>query len=253
VEPTQAIGLRPDTYATVVTDDLRVRTQPGVSGDAKTLEPLLQEDFELLVVDGPVRASDYDWYQVLPLSDAESDVEYPFGWVAAADTNGEPWIESTSVSCPPEPVDVDDFLYLRDTDEFYEVTCFAGQTFTFQARLIAPEALCGVEPPWLIEPDWFDQCGADPYYLAPLGTGYPENTLTPVWAPDVDLGIAASPQASPAAWPTVEVVAQFDHPEAQSCRARPGADSEDFPEPDPALVVLSCRADLVITSMRKVD
>lgn len=253
VDATQATGLRPDTYAEVVTDDLRVRTQPGTSSDAEALDPLLQEGVPLLVVDGPVRASDYDWYQVLPLNDPESEGDYPFGWVAAADTNGEPWIEPTSVPCPPSPVDVEDFLFLRETTQLYEVTCFGGQDFTFQARLISPEGLCGLEAQWGVDPEWFDSCRRAAYYLAPLGTGVPENTLNPVWAPDVDFSIAPDPQASPADWPTVEVTAQFDHPDARSCRNRLNEELPEAPEPDPALTVLFCRADLVISSMREVD
>ena len=145
------------------------------------------------------------------------------------------------------------FVFLEETDKLYEVTCFAGQNFTFQARLVTPEGMCGLEPPWRIEPEWFDQCGAEPYYLAPLGTAVPEDTLIPVWAPDIDFSIAPDPQAPPEDWPVVEVTGEYDHPEARSCRARPSDDSEDFPEPDPALTVLFCRADLVITSMREVD
>ena len=130
------------------------------------------------------------------------------------------------------------------------MTCFGGQAFTFQARLVLPEALC--PDPVGVDPEWFDSCGRDPYFLAQLGTGLVEASLTPVWAPDVDLSIAPDPQASPEDWPTVEVTAQFDHPDAKSCRAQPDNELPDAPEPDPAPIVLFCRAQLVITSMREV-
>ena len=41
--PGDSVPIPPDTYARVVTDDLRVRSKPGVSDDSKKLEPLLQE------------------------------------------------------------------------------------------------------------------------------------------------------------------------------------------------------------------
>jgi hypothetical protein len=226
-----------------------------VSSDSEALEPLLQDGVLLVVVDGPVRASDYDWFQVMPVSDSESGPDYPFGWVAAADKNGDPWIEQESVPCPPTPIDVEDFVFVEESPRFYEVTCFGDQEFTFQARLVSPEAMCGLEPPVSVEPDWFDSCGREPYYLAPLGTDVPESTLSPVWAPDIDFSIAADPQASPAAWPTVEVTAQYNHPAAQSCRFRINDVIPGSPpwKPVPAEAVLSCRARLVVTSMREVD
>jgi len=51
--------------AEVVTDDLRVRTAPGTDDSSVVLEPLLQPGEMLFVVDGPVQASGYPWYQVL--------------------------------------------------------------------------------------------------------------------------------------------------------------------------------------------
>src|SRR5215204_2079167 len=84
-----AVPIPADTYARVVTNDLRVRSKPGVSSDSKKLEPLLQEDELLVVVDGPVQASGYDWYQVQPVIPVDTDIESTaFGWVAAADKDG---------------------------------------------------------------------------------------------------------------------------------------------------------------------
>jgi serpin B len=54
-------------------------------------EPVLPIGTELTVVDGPIRASGYVWYKVVPISfDA---LEGPgYGWVASAGKDGEPWI-----------------------------------------------------------------------------------------------------------------------------------------------------------------
>ena len=96
--PGDSVPIPPDTYARVVTDDLRVRSNPGVSDDSTKLEPLLQDGVQVVVLDGPVQASGYDWYLVQPTITSDTADPYPFGWVAAADKDGEPWIESGTAS-----------------------------------------------------------------------------------------------------------------------------------------------------------
>jgi serpin B len=54
-------------------------------------EPLLPLGTELLVVGGPVRASDYTWYEVEPVSFVLAD-GVARGWVAIAGHDGQPWI-----------------------------------------------------------------------------------------------------------------------------------------------------------------
>jgi len=74
-----------------VSDSLRVRSQPRVSDDSVKYEPLLPLGTELQVIDGPVNASGYVWYKVVPVS--FSLREGPGnGWVAMAGTDGEAWI-----------------------------------------------------------------------------------------------------------------------------------------------------------------
>ena len=66
-EPTPASArLAKDTIAVVTKagDGLRVRTAPGVGADSKKLKPLLNAGARMLVVDGPVAADGYDWYEV---------------------------------------------------------------------------------------------------------------------------------------------------------------------------------------------
>ena len=59
-----SVPIPADTYAIVTANDLRVRSKPGVSDDSKKLEPLLQPGDVVVVLDGPVQASGYDWYLV---------------------------------------------------------------------------------------------------------------------------------------------------------------------------------------------
>ena len=116
---------RSDSYARVATDDLRVRSKPGVSDESEKLEPLLQEGIRLLVLDGPVPASGYDWHQVKPIFDADTpEGGFPFGWVARAGKDGEPWIESEPQSCPSVPRDVPGLSSLFATAPPYAaITC----------------------------------------------------------------------------------------------------------------------------------
>ncbi len=85
--------LAPGSAAITVSDRLRVRSQPRVSDDSARYEPLLPTGTELLVIEGPVRASGYDWYRVAPLSLTLSGGVNE-GWVAIADHDGTPWVAS---------------------------------------------------------------------------------------------------------------------------------------------------------------
>ena len=89
--PAATATLPPGSMAMTVTDRLRARSEPRVSGDSVKYEPLLPVGTQLLVIEGPVQASGYDWYHVAPvaitLTGGVAD-----GWVAAADHDGTPWI-----------------------------------------------------------------------------------------------------------------------------------------------------------------
>ena len=253
-EPTvDAVPIPPDTYARVVTNDLRLRSKPGVSSDSKKLEPLLQKDELLVVVDGPVQASGYDWYQVQPVVSVDNDIESaPFGWVAAADKDGEPWITPTTVSCPAAPEDAYGLTNLTDgVYMFYGVTCLSGQELTITARLAASETGCGTEPQWTVEPTWFDGCRNEYFFLAPLEIT--EALYFPIFAPGVDTSIAGGPEDEQSDWPVVEATGMFDHSAAKTCSNHTGYDPPGLPEPDPAQTILFCRAKFVVTSMREID
>ena len=89
-------GLRSGSAATVVTNDLRVRSKPYVGADSKLLEPLLDEGTPLSVIGGPVLASGYTWYKVTVPSQTTANGGLLTGWVAAA-KDGQPWIAADAV------------------------------------------------------------------------------------------------------------------------------------------------------------
>ena len=247
--------LAPESYARVVTDNLRVRSRPGVSDDSKKLEPLLQDGVPLLVLDGPVPASGYDWYQVQPLFHEEwPEGGYPFGWVARAGKDGESWIESESHSCPPVPTDVSGLSALFATAPPYAaITCFSGREITFEALLRPPEGpSCVIQrPPWGVETEWLYGCQGDNPYLAAVDNW--ALIIGPQWAPGVDTTMVPDLSDGPDAWPVVEVTGEFDHPAAATCRNRLDDPNTDVPEPDPALTILNCRTWFVVTSMHQVE
>ena len=152
-----ASGLGPDTVAEVVTDDLRVRTAPTADDTSVVLEPLLQPGEKLFVVDGPVEADGYPWYQILIFDEQltmpgealdEKVIEH--GWVAGADTNGEVWLEAARPSCPAAPEDVADLASIEGETA---LACFGDEPITINARVLDcgespeldPQGVCGGE------------------------------------------------------------------------------------------------------------
>jgi hypothetical protein len=88
----------PGSIVEVVVPDLRVRTAPTVDNSLSVkLDPLLGVGVRLKVIEGPVDADDYHWYHVQAL-----DLPHN-GWVAAADHDGEPWIDLPQAGGPAAP------------------------------------------------------------------------------------------------------------------------------------------------------
>jgi hypothetical protein len=241
-----------DSFARVVTNDLRVRSKPGVAEDSKKLEPLLQSGELLLVLDGPVEASGYEWYQVQPVESFEGTESYPLGWVAGAGKDGEVWITRAKVECPPLPTDLSEIVSARWVDaKLLEMMCFGDHAITFPARLVTPSEWCGLGKWPAVEPEWMGECTTAPNYLVGLDDHEGEMPLHPAWSPDVDLSIAPMVEAPPDDRPVVLVTGRFDHPEAINCRS-PG-ESTDTPVRDRAMTVLRCRTLFVVTSLSELE
>ena len=248
--PVDSVPIPANTYARVVTDDLRVRSRPGVAEDSKKLEPLLDRGALLVVLDGPVQASGYDWYQVYPTYSFEQETSYPFGWIAAADKNGDPWIEPEKVECPATPTTLEEFSHVFEIDHlFYQFTCYSRRDISLRSWLTTPSEWCGLGAETLVEPLWIDECGTASNYLVDRGDEGWDKSLHPAWSPDVDLSIAPPIESPPEDWPFVEVTGQFDHPAAETCRWLD--DDPDRWAFVPAAFV--CRQRFVVTSMRLLE
>lgn len=127
----------PDTIAIVTTagDDLRVRSTPGVGADSKKLTPLLKKGSRMLIVDGPVTADTYDWYEV----QADNGL---FGWVAAG-KGSEDWIEPTEPKCAD---DLDEStLWTVDPIDF--LVCYGNTPVSARVLWTEPAECCDTGTP----------------------------------------------------------------------------------------------------------
>jgi len=120
-------ALVPDAMAEVIVDGgVRVRSLPTVDTASIKYEPLLRRGDALFIVGGPVAADGYDWYLVQSLVGGADRVGEggPFGWVAAASRDGEPWIDDASDQrCPRIP---EDAFELSVLPEELLLHCFGG-------------------------------------------------------------------------------------------------------------------------------
>ena len=211
--------------AEVVTDDLRVRTGPGTGEASTILEPLLQPGTKLYVVDGPVGDSGYPWYKVMtidptielsPPGNAEDEPFFEEGWVAVADTTGEPWVEAAEVACPAAPSTVEELV---DVDDVTALACFGDAPLTLRARVLScfasPELeshdFCqGRTGDIPLQPEWFD---SSYQFLVPAQGPFNERDSMLEYHED-PLGTAPDP--FPLGKP-VSVTGQFNHPAASAC------------------------------------
>jgi hypothetical protein len=189
---------------TLADDGLRVRSKPRVSDDSFKLEPLLPLGSQLYVLDGPVSASGYAWYEVVPLTSRK----LPTGWVASADRDGEPWIAAGEFDCPPVPTD---FQSVAALPPGVGLVCFPRLPITVQARLISCN--CEVDGDWYT-PLWFHLNDNPELLVEPGVTSVPPDMAD--W-----FGLNLDPAGEhPDVLPVgevVEVTGMFDHPAASTC------------------------------------
>jgi hypothetical protein len=247
--PTQsaapAAAIKVDKIALVVTDDLRVRSKPRVAADSALRTPLLRKGRAVFVVDGPVEASGFAWYQVAPMRARGEFIDLPFGWVAAAGKDGEAWLAGDGFHCPSAPTDVRSFLAVP---ALAGLACFGRKDLQISGRLARPEATCGVDIGWTIEPEWLaSTCPHPTFYVADNNRA--DSTFDAILAPGIDIR-NLDPGVEPADFLDVIVTGNFDARAAKTCRgvvSEPGTVIE-LSQPE---IILSCRATFVITHIAK--
>jgi hypothetical protein len=193
-----------------VVDGVRVRSKPRASDDSFKHEPLLPRGTPLYVLDGPISASGYTWYEVAPLSSRS----LPRGWVASASRDGQTWLAVDDFDCPALPTD---FRTLAALPAGVGLACFPGVPITVEARLVACN--CDVDG-GRFEPSWFT-FGGGPLLVEPAQTQAPSDVadwfalhMDPAGQHDDVLPVDG---VYPDPGQIVEVTGVFDHPAAASC------------------------------------
>ncbi|HET9084452.1 MAG TPA: hypothetical protein VFN41_08620 [Candidatus Limnocylindrales bacterium] len=206
------------------------------------------------MIDGPVSGSGYHWYLIDSLSEVDLQVHPdppPPGWVAAASRDGEPWLASYAPHCVKTPLGWLKSEFIYPPVGLSGLACFGDRTLRFSAFYSSRprEGCVDATGPWRIEPSWLAPCSEREYLLADPETNLAHgvNTLSVTIEPSVD--IEALPKLEPDHWLYVDVAGQFAHPAADDCHAVPtGGDGEGPPPAE--VVVLGCRAEFVVTSIK---
>ena len=150
-----------------------------------------------VVLDGPVEASGYDWFQVQPVIAVDTGIGSTIRSVGCGGRQGRRALDRATrqSSCPPRTerrrMAFQSANLVAGVDLYYRVTCFGGHEFTFTARLAAPDSR-HAEPVSFrgpSSPPGSATAGAGTTFLAPLDD-VPEAQYCPVWTPGVDTSIA---------------------------------------------------------------
>ena len=241
--PGHGAPLAADTLAEVVSGRLRIRSEPRIADDSIKHEPLLDVGDRLLILDGPVVANDYEWYEVMAWRPGNLYASWPVGWVARGDHDGTPWLAAMVDACPKGTITM---RIVADLHPQERVACFGDRPLTLRAYVTgsadgAPctaeaDVACAEGPAWLTDRGGWS-AGADTLVDTP-SIGGPRLAFDPN-------GTVSASDIPPGAM--VDLGGAFDHPAARDCRpgpAGPGA------EPLTTSVArLSCRARFVVTRL----
>ena len=85
---------------------------------------------DLMILDGPVEANDYDWYQVAAWDPKDREATFPAGWVARGDHDGTPWISAAAQVCPTGTVTTSEVVGLAPAER---VACFGDRELRLRA------------------------------------------------------------------------------------------------------------------------
>jgi hypothetical protein len=236
--------LAADTIAEVVSGRLRIRSAPRIADDSIKHEPLLDVGDRLLILDGPVVASDYEWYQVMAWRPGNLYASWPIGWVSRGDHGGRPWIRASADPCPTGAITMAVVEALHPQER---VACFGDQPLRLRAYVTGQ---AGIEP---CVPEPGTACIDGPAWLTGFGGSFAQ-VDTQVDTPSIggpQLAIDPNGRLPPSALPSgvmVDLVGAFDHPAARDCR--PGSAGPDATPLDAAEARMACRARFVVTDVR---
>jgi hypothetical protein len=212
-----------DTLVDVVATEVVVRSHPDLDPPSTILPGRLTAPDRAFLVEGPVLADGYEWYLMAPLERADGN-RAPFGWVAAASRDGEPWVVPGFVECPA----LDDLAGIIALHRFERLACFHGAELT----LTAPVVTCGAGGgPWTFDPPWISMVGG--CGLAADASG---EAVMLYRVPPGDSGPAVGPAT---------VTGHFDDWNAAGCSVTT-SDPLANPAPKAEEAVLLCRSEFVL-------
>lgn len=218
-----AADLEVDAIVEVIVTDLVVRTEPTTAEPPSSILPVRLTSADLaFVVDGPVEADGYAWYLVAPLNRPDGS-RGPFGWIAAASREGEPWVRTVALACPAGS----NLAAVIALQPLERLACFGDDSLTISAPIVSCGAGGG---PWTFIPSWLGEIGG--CGLAPDTSG--ERVLRLRVAPG-DSGPSSGP---------ITVSGHFDDPAAATCTVT-SADAA-FPAPSDEEAVVLCRSEFVL-------
>ena len=230
-----------DTLAQVVSGRLRIRSEPRVAADSIKYEPLLDVGDHLLILDGPVVANDYEWYQVTAWRPGNLYASFPVGWVSRGDHDGTPWISARTDACPSGEVTMEMVTAIHPEER---VACFGDRPLRLRAFIMGDGATERCVPNPAVAcvdgPDWLTGSGGwrsavDTQVETP-SIGGPHLALDP----DGPVAASALPEAG-----MLDIEGAFDHPASADCRAgAAGPGARPLTEPGARL---ACRMRFVVT------
>ena len=223
-----------------VTDDLRVRSDPGLTGERYELLPT---GTRVWVIDGPVVASEYEWFQVVVPSIDVGDGVPRVGWVAASEHGAEPWLGRATVDCSDgASLDVADLMRLTSPGREHEgLACFGSSRIRFQGTI---ELACAQNerPGWVMTPDWLSANSSSSITIR-------DGNAVVLGRPQPDLGLPVSCGETATQPHTID--AHFDDEAAAECDATIPASDE--PRDLEWAAAYWCRTTLVIERLTPVS
>ncbi|HEX5825680.1 MAG TPA: hypothetical protein VFY18_14575 [Candidatus Limnocylindrales bacterium] len=189
-----------------------------MSSASEKLEPLLERGTLLFVTAGPIRADEYEWYQLTPFVALA-----PTGWVAAAAHDGTPWLAPASLACPAPPIDVRN---VPDPFGLGGLVCYGGREIQ-----ITGDVTCELADlaPVFAGPEWLRTDRHCLFDVNGQAIEFFDGGIGGLGLPTHGRGV---------------VTGHFDDAEAPTCTW-----AGEAPAPDLAWVVVSCRASFVATEL----
>lgn len=243
-------GLAAGSWVETAVDGLRVRQEPGTGA---TSLATLALGTQATIYDGPVEADGYPWYAVawpgLPSVSGCEENCWAFGWAAASNTDGTPWLVATEPACPGAVSTVATLAAMTPGER---LACFGSDELAVAGYLAPQTEGRGCEPGYDHEPVWLGPCPIG--FLQATETEF--ETEGPEMPANVHVQLGAcdfggrSPESCPfvpyiGQW--VEVTGHFDDEASSACTVEPVAESAAFMTD--AYAVYLCRERFVITAI----